>query len=94
MKNTPAILIATTLVSTALTPLALAAGHGSQKVIGQTTALIAEAGLPTAQQTFVGVVQARPESSGAVQANGGDAGGQVFMFTFDVNKSSAKLASN
>ncbi|MGB1047717.1 MAG: hypothetical protein ACPG0M_07645 [Litorivicinaceae bacterium] len=50
--------------------------------------------LPAAQQTFVGVVQARPESSGAVQANGGDAGGQVFMFTFDVNKSSAKLASN
>ena len=49
--------------------------------------------LPAAQQTFVGVVQARPESSGAVQANGGDAGGQVFMFTFDVNKSSAKLAS-
>jgi hypothetical protein len=51
MKNTPAILIATTLVSTALTPLALAAGHGSQKVIGQTTALIAEAGLPTLVNT-------------------------------------------
>tara|TARA_B100001939_G_scaffold194901_1_gene167637 strand:+ start:2383 stop:4482 length:2100 start_codon:yes stop_codon:yes gene_type:complete len=50
--------------------------------------------LPAAQQTFIGVVQARPESSGAVEANGGDAGGQVFMFTFDVNKSSAKLASN
>ena len=50
--------------------------------------------LPATQQTFIGVVQARPESSGAVEANGGDAGGQVFMFTFDVNKSSAKLASN
>lgn len=50
--------------------------------------------LPAAQQTFIGVVQARPESSGAVETNGGDAGGQVFMFTFDVNKSSAKLASN
>ena len=50
--------------------------------------------LPAAQQKFIGVVQARPESSGAVEANGGDAGGQVFMFTFDVNKSSAKLASN
>ena len=50
--------------------------------------------IPAAQQTFIGVVQARPESSGAVEANGGDAGGQVFMFTFDVNKSSAKLASN
>jgi len=50
--------------------------------------------LPAAQQTFIGVVQARPESSGAVEANGADAGGQVFMFTFDVNKSSAKLASN
>lgn len=46
MKNTPAILVATTLVSTALTPLALATGHGSQKVIGQTTALIAEADRP------------------------------------------------
>jgi ABC-type phosphate transport system substrate-binding protein len=50
--------------------------------------------LPAAQQTFIGVVQARPESSSAVEANGGDAGGQVFMFTVDVNKSSAKLASN
>ena len=50
--------------------------------------------LPAAQQTFIGVVQARPESSGAVEANSGNAGGQVFMFTFDVNKSSAKLASN
>ena len=51
MKNTPAILIATTLASTALTPLALATGHGSQKMIGQTTALIAEAGLPTLVNT-------------------------------------------
>jgi len=41
----------------------------------------------------VGVVQARPESSGAVEANAGDAGGQIFMFTFDVNQPSTKLAS-
>lgn len=34
-------------------------------------------------QTYVGVVQARSESSGAVQANGGDAGGQIFMFTMN-----------
>jgi hypothetical protein len=39
--------------------------------------------IPTAGQTFIGVVQARPESSGAVESNGGDAGGQIFMFTMD-----------
>lgn len=39
------------------------------------------AGIATAEQTFIGVVQARPESSGAVEANGSDAGGQIFMFT-------------
>ena len=49
--------------------------------------------IPASQQTFVGVVQARPESSGAVEANAGDAGGQIFMFTFDVNQPSTKLAS-
>ena len=38
-----------------------------------------------ADQTFVGVVQARPESSGAVEANGGDAGGQLLMFTVDLD---------
>ena len=38
-----------------------------------------------ADQTFVGVVQARPESSGAVEANGGDAGGQLLMFTVDID---------
>jgi len=37
------------------------------------------------QQTFVGVVQARPESSGDVQAKGGDAGGQIFMFTVNID---------
>ena len=30
--------------------------------------------------TYVGVVQARPESGGQVEEIGGDAGGQVFMF--------------
>ena len=39
--------------------------------------------IPTADQTFIGVVQARSESSGAVEMNGGDAGGQVFMFTMN-----------
>ena len=38
-----------------------------------------------ADQTFVGVVQARPESSGAVEAQGGDAGGQLLMFTVDLD---------
>ena len=36
--------------------------------------------ISTADQTYIGVVQARPESSGAVEALGGDAGGQIFMF--------------
>ena len=48
--------------------------------------------LPTSEQTFVGVVQARPESSGAVAGNGADAGGQIFMFT--MNPAGSKLASN
>ena len=39
--------------------------------------------MPIAEQTFIGVVQARSESSGAVEANGGDAGGQIFMFTMN-----------
>lgn len=42
--------------------------------------------ISTADQTFIGVVQARPESSGAVAANGGDAGGQLFMFKMDPSK--------
>jgi hypothetical protein len=32
------------------------------------------------EQTYIGVVQARPESSGDVEAKGGDAGGQIFQF--------------
>jgi hypothetical protein len=39
--------------------------------------------IPTADQTFIGVVQARSESSGTVEMNGGDAGGQIFMFTMN-----------
>jgi hypothetical protein len=50
------------------------AGSGRQDI---------RATIPTAGQTFVGVVQARPESSGAVQTNGGDAGGQIFIFTMN-----------
>ena len=38
-----------------------------------------------ADQTFIGVVQARPESSGVVAENGGDAGGQIFQFTVDLD---------
>jgi hypothetical protein len=39
--------------------------------------------IATADQTFIGVVQARSESSGTVEMNGGDAGGQIFMFTMN-----------
>ena len=39
-------LLSTTILSSSLTFTAIASGHGSQKVIGQTHALIAEAGLP------------------------------------------------
>ena len=39
--------------------------------------------IKTADQSYIGVVQARPESSGAVEAHGGDAGGQIFMFTMN-----------
>lgn len=42
--------------------------------------------IKTADQTYIGVVQARPESSGAVELHGGDAGGQIFMFTMNPNK--------
>lgn len=50
------------------------AGTGRQDIRGT---------MGTAEQTYIGVVQARPESSGAVEANGGDAGGQIFMFTMN-----------
>jgi hypothetical protein len=42
--------------------------------------------IATADQTYIGVVQARPESSGAVEEQGGDAGGQIFMFTMNPAK--------
>ena len=42
--------------------------------------------ISTAEQTYIGVVQARPESSGDVEKNGGDAGGQIFMFTMNTSK--------
>ena len=41
--------------------------------------------IKTADQTYIGVVQARPESSGVVESHGGDAGGQIFMFTMNQN---------
>lgn len=50
------------------------AGMGRQDIRGA---------IPTAEQTYVGTIQARPESSGLVEANGGDAGGQILMFTMD-----------
>jgi len=40
--------------------------------------------IPLAEQTFVGVVQARSESSGQVESQGADAGGQIFQFTVDL----------
>ena len=42
--------------------------------------------ISTADQTYIVVVQASPESSGAVEALGGDAGGQIFMFTMNLGK--------
>ena len=49
------------------------AGTGEQKIIQ---------GINTEDQLFIGVVQARGESGGAVAKNGADAGGQVFQFNF------------
>jgi hypothetical protein len=49
------------------------AGTGEQKIIQ---------GINTEDQLFIGVVQARGESGGAVAENGADAGGQVFQFNF------------
>ena len=50
------------------------AGSGRQDIRGT---------IATADQAYIGVVQARSESSGAVEANGSDAGGQIFMFTMN-----------
>lgn len=50
------------------------AGTGRQDIRGA---------IATADQTFIGVVQARSESSGQVEKIGGDAGGQIFMFTMN-----------
>ena len=50
------------------------AGTGRQDIRGT---------ISTAGQTYIGVVQARPESSGQVEAKGGDAGGQILMFTMN-----------
>lgn len=52
------------------------AGTGRQDIRGT---------INLADQTYIGVVQARSESSGAVEANGGDAGGQIFMFNIDID---------
>ncbi|NVK29987.1 MAG: calcium-binding protein [Gammaproteobacteria bacterium] len=43
------------------------------------------AALPIAEHQFIGVVQARSESGGAVEKNGGDAGGQIFQFKMNLN---------
>jgi hypothetical protein len=51
------------------------AGTGEQEIIQ---------GIDTDDQLFIGVVQARGESGGAVAAERGDAGGQVFQFTFNL----------
>ena len=51
------------------------AGTGEQEIIQ---------GIDTEDQLFIGVVQARGESGGAVAEEGGDAGGQVFQFTFNL----------
>ncbi len=49
------------------------AGTGEQKIIQ---------GIDTKDQLFIGVVQARGESGGAVAEQGADAGGQIFQFNF------------
>lgn len=49
------------------------AGTGEQKIIQ---------GINTEDQLFIGVVQARGESGGAVAEQGADAGGQIFQFNF------------
>ena len=51
------------------------AGTGEQEIIQS---------IDTDDQLFIGVVQARGESGGAVAEEGGDAGGQVFQFTFNL----------
>ena len=51
------------------------AGTGRQEIRGQ---------IATNDQSYIGVVQARPESSGAVEKNGADAGGQIFMFQMNL----------
>ena len=43
-----------------------------------------QSAIPMADHTFIGVVQMRGESGGAVEELGADAGGQVFQFNFDV----------
>ena len=50
------------------------AGTGEQKIIQ---------GIDTKDQLFIGVVQARGESGGAVAEQGADAGGQIFQFNFN-----------
>ena len=57
--------------------LAELAGQGRQEIRGN---------IATNDQTYIGVVQARPESSGAVEKNGSDAGGQIFMFKMNLPK--------
>ena len=42
--------------------------------------------ISAAAQPYIGVVQVCPESSGALEALGGDAGGQIFMFTMNPGK--------
>ena len=47
------------------------------------------ANIKLADHTFLGVVQARPESSGDVEKNGSDAGGQIFLFNIDLNQNTS-----
>lgn len=41
--------------------------------------------VPTNRQTYIGVVQARPESGGAVIKNRADSGGQIFLFRMNLD---------
>ncbi len=55
------------------------AGTGAQEIIGSKT---------LAEQTFIGVVQHRGESSGIIAERQADQGGQIFQFNIDLEESS------
>ncbi|MDJ0729287.1 MAG: alkaline phosphatase [Crocosphaera sp.] len=55
------------------------AGTGAQEIIGS---------VPLAEQTFIGVVQHRGESSGIIAERQADQGGQIFQFNINLDQQS------